>query len=324
MLDRMSQGLADAVKCDEARRTSQPSARWSRTSTELLSSGARATSRRRPRSTSSSPSTARSSRARATLDDVIEQLADRMAAMQSLLRSLSPEQRAELQDTIDALLRDDRLKWDLAQLAANLDQLLPGGLGERVRFSGDQPLGLESALDQLGRLQALDRLEAQLDGVGGPGRPRRDRPRRRPRPARAGRRPRPRRARGPGRRRLERAGYLERDGDRLELTPRGSRRIGQKVLDDLFARLRRDAFGGHRLDRTGPRRRARGDVEAVRVRRPVPPRPAGARWRTRCCARRTRRRGGAPGAGRPAAPRRLRGLPDGAARRRPRPSCSST
>src|SRR5439155_2132900 len=52
-------------------------------------------------------------------------------------------------------------------------------------------------------------------------------------------------------RQLERAGYLERHGERLELTPRGSRRIGQKVLDDLFGRLRRDAFGGHRIDRAG-------------------------------------------------------------------------
>ena len=52
-------------------------------------------------------------------------------------------------------------------------------------------------------------------------------------------------------RRLEEAGYLTRDGERIELTPRGSRRIGQKVLDDLFARLQRDAFGGHRLDRAG-------------------------------------------------------------------------
>ena len=52
-------------------------------------------------------------------------------------------------------------------------------------------------------------------------------------------------------RRLEAAGYLTRDGERLELTPRGSRRIGQKVLDDLFARLERDAFGGHRTDRSG-------------------------------------------------------------------------
>jgi uncharacterized protein with von Willebrand factor type A (vWA) domain len=52
-------------------------------------------------------------------------------------------------------------------------------------------------------------------------------------------------------RRLEEAGYLTRDGERLELTPRGSRKIGQKVLDDLFARLQRDAFGGHRIDRGG-------------------------------------------------------------------------
>ncbi|HEY6571100.1 MAG TPA: hypothetical protein VIZ22_12460 [Candidatus Limnocylindrales bacterium] len=186
----------------------------------------------------------------ATLDDVVDQLAERMAAMQSLMRSLSPQQRAELQDTIDALLRDDRLRWDLAQLAANLDQLLPDGLGDRVRFGGDEPMGLEAALDQLGRLQALDRLEADLEGIGGEGDladiDRAD----------------VRDLLGPDAvrdldaledlaQRLEQAGYLDREGGRLELTPRGSRRIGQKVLDDLFARLRKDAFGGHRLDRTG-------------------------------------------------------------------------
>ena len=152
---------------------------------------------------------------------------------------------------MDALLRDDRLRWDLAQLAATLDQLLPGGLGDRV------PVRRRRAA----------------------------RPGRRARPD--GRPPGARRARGADRRdradratsrtstatevadllgdeaardldalddlakQLERAGYLDRDGDRLELTPRGSRRIGQKVLDDLFARLRRDAFGGHRVERAG-------------------------------------------------------------------------
>ncbi len=104
-----------------------------------------------------------------TLDDIIEQLAERMAALQSLLRSMSPEQRAELQDAMDALLRDDRLRWDLAQLAAILDQLVPGGLGERFRFGGDEPLGLEGALEQMGNLQALDALEAQLGQIGEPG-----------------------------------------------------------------------------------------------------------------------------------------------------------
>jgi uncharacterized protein with von Willebrand factor type A (vWA) domain len=185
-----------------------------------------------------------------TLDDIIEQLAERMAALQSLLRSMSPEQRAELQDAMDALLRDDRLRWDLAQLAAILDQLLPGGLGERFRFGGDEPLGLEGALEQMGNLQALDALEAQLGQIGEPGDLAgidRDR---------LGQllgdeSVRDLEALDALAEQLERAGYLTRFGERLELTPRGSRRIGQKVLDDLFTRLRRDAFGAHRVERSG-------------------------------------------------------------------------
>jgi uncharacterized protein with von Willebrand factor type A (vWA) domain len=185
-----------------------------------------------------------------TFDDIVDQLAERMAAMQSLLRSMSAEQRAELQSMMEALLRDDRLLVDLAQLASNLDLLLPGGLGDRVPFGGDQPLGLEGALAQIARLQAMDRLEEALSDVEGPGDlaaidlaevrellgddAARDLE-----------------ALDDLARRLEEAGYLTRDGETLELTPRGSRRIGQKVLDDLFARLQRDAFGGHGLDRPG-------------------------------------------------------------------------
>ena len=77
---------------------------------------------------------------------MIEQLAARMGAMESLLGSMSPEQRAELQDAIAALLRDDRLAVDLARLAGQLDMLLPGGLGQPQAFTGDGPLGLEQAL----------------------------------------------------------------------------------------------------------------------------------------------------------------------------------
>jgi uncharacterized protein with von Willebrand factor type A (vWA) domain len=185
-----------------------------------------------------------------TLDDVVEQLAERMAAVASLLRSMTPEQQAELQGLIDALLRDDRLRWDLAQLAATLDQLLPGGLGARVRFSGELPLGLEEALDQLSLVNALDRLENQLAGAVETG------------DLSAVDREALQSLLGPGAaqslealddlaRRLEEAGFVARLGDRLELTPRGSRRIGQKVLDDLFSRLQRDAVGGHRVAHLG-------------------------------------------------------------------------
>ena len=185
-----------------------------------------------------------------TLGDVIEQLAARMGAMESLLGSMSPERRAELQDAIAALLRDDRLAVDLARLAGQLDMLLPGGLGQPQPFSGDQPLGLEQALAQLDQLQALDALEGQIDGTTGLG------------DLASIDRDQVRDLLGPDAerdlnalddltRQLEEAGYVERRGQRLELTPRATRRIGQKVLDDLFAKLRRDAFGGHRLDRSG-------------------------------------------------------------------------
>jgi uncharacterized protein with von Willebrand factor type A (vWA) domain len=185
-----------------------------------------------------------------TLDDIVEQLTQRMAAMASLLRSMTPQQRAELQSMMDALLRDDRLRWDLARLASNMDQLMPDGLGEGYEFSGDQPLGLEPALERIGQLQALDQLEDQLGMVESPG-DLADLDRDQVRELLGPESERDLAALDEIARRLEDAGYLARRGERLELTPRGSRRIGQKVLDDLFARLSRDAFGGHRIDRAG-------------------------------------------------------------------------
>jgi uncharacterized protein with von Willebrand factor type A (vWA) domain len=185
-----------------------------------------------------------------TLDDVVAQLTERMAAMQSLLRSMSPQQRAELQSMMDALLRDDRLRWDLARLASNMDQLMPDGVGESYDFSGDEPLGLGPALDRIGQLQALDALEdelaaiespADLEGLDRDG----------VRELLGADAERDLDALDALARQLEEAGYLTHKGERLELTPRGSRRIGQKVLDDLFAKLSRDAFGGHRVDRSG-------------------------------------------------------------------------
>ncbi len=185
-----------------------------------------------------------------TLDDIVDQLTQRMAAMQSLLRSMTPQQRAELQSMMDALLRDDRLRWDLARLASNMDQLMPDGVGESYDFSGDEPLGLEPALDRIGQLQALDALEDELAAIESPadlGGLDHDDVERLLGPDAA----RDLEALDALARQLEEAGYLIHKGDRMELTPRGSRRIGQKVLDDLFAKLSRDAFGGHRIDRSG-------------------------------------------------------------------------
>ncbi len=185
-----------------------------------------------------------------SFDDIIEQLAERMAAMQSLMRSLSPEQRAELQSMMEALLRDDRLLIDLAQLASNLDLLLPGGLGDRVRFSGEESLSLDGALAQLARLQAMERMEDALGDIESSG-DLASIDRAELRDLLGDDAVRDLDALDDLAKRLEAAGYLTRDGEHLELTPRGSRKIGQKVLDDLFSRLERDAFGGHRTERSG-------------------------------------------------------------------------
>ncbi len=179
-----------------------------------------------------------------TLDDIIEQLAERMAAMQSLLASMSAEQRQELQGMMDALLRDDRLRWDLAQLAATLDQLLPDGLGQRFDFQGGEQLSLESALAQLGRLNRLDQMAEELGDVRSPGALDQIDPKElaelldrdaadelRTLQALA--------------KRLEDAGYAEQRGKRLQLTARGARRVGQRVLEELFGKLQRDVFGQH-------------------------------------------------------------------------------
>ena len=185
-----------------------------------------------------------------TVDDIIEQLAARMAQMQSLMASLTPEQRQELQDMMDALLRDDRLRWDLAQLAATLDQLLPEGLGQRFDFQGTDELTLEGALAQLGRLRRLDELSEQIGDLASPAALDEIDPDELSefldRDAAHDLRELQRLARL-----LEEAGYAERNGNRMTLTPRGARRIGQRVLDELFSRLRRDEFGGHSRPHSG-------------------------------------------------------------------------
>jgi uncharacterized protein with von Willebrand factor type A (vWA) domain len=185
-----------------------------------------------------------------TLDDVIEQLAARMAAMQSLLASLSADQRHQLQEMMDALLRDDRLRWDLAQLAATLDQLLPDGLGQRYDFAGSETLSLEGALEQLARLGRLDALSDQFGDVTSPAALERIDPTEIAELADEAAAD-DLRALQALARRLEEAGYVERRGEQLQLTARGTRRIGQRVLEELFRRLSRDAFGGHDRDETG-------------------------------------------------------------------------
>jgi uncharacterized protein with von Willebrand factor type A (vWA) domain len=50
---------------------------------------------------------------------------------------------------------------------------------------------------------------------------------------------------------LEEAGYARRDGDKWELTPRGTRNLGQKALAEIYARLKKQSLGNHAVPEEG-------------------------------------------------------------------------
>src|SRR5919109_1407151 len=82
--------------------------------------------------------------------------------MASLLMSMPEEMRRQLQDTMQALLQDDRLQWDLMQMTDLIEQITGRPLGRRYPFTGDTPVGLDEAMDLLKGLNSVDELERQL------------------------------------------------------------------------------------------------------------------------------------------------------------------
>ena len=52
-------------------------------------------------------------------------------------------------------------------------------------------------------------------------------------------------------RRLKDAGYLKQERDRLDLTPRGIRKLAQQALKEVFSALQKDRAGRHEVFRRG-------------------------------------------------------------------------
>jgi len=186
-----------------------------------------------------------------TLDELLAQMAEQMAAMQQLLNSMTPEQRDQLQQLSQALLEDMDLSFQVSRLGSNLQQLFPSmPWGQGRRFVGDEPLSMGQAGSVLRELGDLDHLEQMLRGATNPGalaevdldRAREllgdDAARSLDRLARLARQ-------------LEEAGLLERREGRYELTPRGLRKIGQNALSQLFSKLAKDKLGRHDTVRLG-------------------------------------------------------------------------
>lgn len=183
-----------------------------------------------------------------TLDELIEQMAQQMAAAQSLMNSLTPDQRDQLQSLLADRFNDSELESELQQLAQGMAAFNPRA--GRYRFGGSEEIDLEAAMRLMGEMRSLDELISQVQAA----------------------------ERGGDLERidsellrdmlddeaadslddlktlldaLQKAGYVRQTGDKWELTPRGSRMIGQKALGEIYARLRRQGLGNHALPEEG-------------------------------------------------------------------------
>jgi len=186
-----------------------------------------------------------------TLDELLETMAQRMAAMQAMLNSMTPEQRAQLQGLMDQLMEDMDLRWQAEQLGEHLRNLFPqAGWDRRYNFQGDNPLSMGEAQGLFQELGDLDQLEQLLRSSSNPG---------------ALAEVDVERAKqllgeeaGLSLERmsevaklLEEAGLIEQREGRYELTPRGVRKIGQNALSELFNKLLKDSRGRHQMERMG-------------------------------------------------------------------------
>src|SRR5579883_2964839 len=180
-----------------------------------------------------------------SLDDLIEQMQQQMAAMQGILDNLSPEQRQELEQLMEQLLGDDRIRVDLMELMQNLEAVAPmENYRTRFPFRGDETLPFNEAMRMMSRLQQMEGLEDQFQEA------------RRMDNLEAIDSEKVKDLLGDDEyqsvealkelmRTLEEAGYIQKRGNRWELTARGIRKIGQKALQDIFNKLKRDGFGRH-------------------------------------------------------------------------------
>ncbi|RBY78032.1 hypothetical protein DQ239_10065 [Blastococcus sp. TF02-09] len=181
-----------------------------------------------------------------TVEELIDSLARRAAAQERMMAGLSPEQRAELADLMAQTMEDMGLASEMAHLGDALRQArpdLPWGRRGQVP-DGEQALGMGDATSAVAELADLEALSNQLSqGYAGAsladideelleralGRPAVD----------------DLAALRQMETELERQGYLNRSGGKLELSPKAVRRLGATALRRVFAQLESTGRGDH-------------------------------------------------------------------------------
>jgi uncharacterized protein with von Willebrand factor type A (vWA) domain len=174
----------------------------------------------------------------ANVDELVDALAQRAAAAQRMLASMTPEQRAELMELSQQAFGSPGLMEQLARMDANLRSLRPGeDWSGSESFEGGEGLGLGDGTGALQDLAQLDALADQLSQAYGG--------------ARLGDVDLDALARQLGdqaavdartlqelERALRDSGYLRRGSDgELRLSPRAMRQLGRSLLRDVADRM---------------------------------------------------------------------------------------
>lgn len=186
-----------------------------------------------------------------TLDDLMEHMRNQMAAMNQLMESMTPDQRAQLQSMVQAIMQDEGLQQQMSRLSENLGQMMQPDESRRpYQFGGDEPLSLTEAMRLMDRLNDYDELERDLKDVRDwsdfanldsdkisdlLGDETKEQMNQLSEIAKM----------------LEEAGFIQKSRRGFELTPRGVRKIGEKALADIFQELKKDKVGQHEIQQIG-------------------------------------------------------------------------
>jgi uncharacterized protein with von Willebrand factor type A (vWA) domain len=181
-----------------------------------------------------------------SIEELIERMAQQMAAMNQLLDSMPADQRSQLEEMMRNLAQDPGLQSEMMRLAENIGQMMPPGERQNYQFSGEESISLDQAVRLMDRLNDYDDLERELKDIRDwqdfakldeekirdlLGEESREQMEQLSRMAEM----------------LEQAGYVRKNRRGYELTPQGVRKIGEKALTDIFQELKKDKVGQHEL-----------------------------------------------------------------------------
>jgi uncharacterized protein with von Willebrand factor type A (vWA) domain len=186
-----------------------------------------------------------------TLDELLEQMARRMAALSRLMASLSPEQRAELEALAREVLQDMDLAFQVDRLAEALSEMFPQmPWDEPALAGGEEAMPMQATVDALERLSDYEELDRAMraDYAGAL---LEDVDEERLKRALGDDAVRDLRRLREVERALERAGLVTRTAGRLQVTPKGARKLGERALVRLFEQLKRDREGAHDARQAG-------------------------------------------------------------------------